>query len=107
LRALHRLAWQFRCTVEELIPRLSAQAFTRWLIWMEAERIGPDHDRLRHAQMLAAGLNAGHVKKKDGTVFAPNDFLPDDPWAEPKAPPPAPTFEQIAAQAAAMFHGAP
>lgn len=83
---------------------MSAQEFTRWMVWLDAERIGPEFDRLRHAQSLAAALNAGRFARRDGGAFVPADFTPADPWALPEEKK-EPTFEQIQAQAALMFQG--
>lgn len=65
---------------------LSAQEFTRWMVWMQAEQIGPEWDALRHAQLQAAAAN-GALVKHDRKAWASGDFMRPDPWApqEPAA----------------------
>lgn len=59
---------------------LSAQEFTRWMVWMQAEQIGPEWDALRHAQLQAAAAN-GALSKPDRKPFTAADFMRRDPWA--------------------------
>jgi hypothetical protein len=48
------------------MQRMDAQELTQWVVWMSAEQIGPDWDRLRHVQL-------------SGVKF-------DNPWAPPPMP---------------------
>lgn len=92
LRALHTLAYHLKTTTGHLEQCLSAQEFTRWCVWLEAEQIGPEWDALRHAELLAA-LHNGPMKRADGTSrpFTVREFLRRDPWAPP---PPTPDPSQ-------------
>lgn len=72
----------------ELEARLSAREFSQWLLWMDAEQVGPAWDTLRHAQLLAA-LHNGPMSKRDKSAFKASEFVPANPWAPPgEAPPP-------------------
>lgn len=62
---------------------MSAQEFARWQVWLDAHRIGPSWDALRHAELLAAAAN-GALTKPDKRPFVPAEFMPPDPWAPPK-----------------------
>jgi len=83
MRALHELACVLGCTVGALLPALSAQEFSRWQVWLEAERVGPAWDARRHAELLAAAHNSGRVAKTGGGLFTAADFMPPDPWTPP------------------------
>lgn len=49
------------------------------MTWLDAHRIGPRWDALRHAEALAAATN-GALRRRDGRTWAPRDFMPPDPW---------------------------
>lgn len=53
------------------------------MVWLQAERVGPDWDALRHAELVAAAHN-GALQKKDKSLFTVADFVPADPWAPPR-----------------------
>lgn len=61
---------------------LSAQEFTQWMVWMQAEQIGPEWDALRHAQLQAAVAN-GALVKQDRKAWTAAEFMRADPWAPP------------------------
>lgn len=90
MRALHALAYHLKTTTGHLEQCLSAQEFTRWCIWLEAEQIGPEWDALRHAEILAA-LHNGPMKRAGGSSqpFAARDFLRRDPWSPAPQPDPS------------------
>lgn len=83
---------------------MSGQEFTRWLVFLAEEQRSSAFERLRHAQLLAGLHNSGRVGKQDKSLFTAGDFMPAEPWAEAEESR-DPTFEEIAAAAAAMFHG--
>ena len=89
MRALFALAALLGTTVAALSSTLSAQEFTRWVLWMRHEQVGPAWDRVRHAEILAATGNAGRYQHRDGRPWDLRDHLPADPWAPPAPPPPA------------------
>lgn len=65
---------------------MNAEEFAQWIVWMDAEQIGPQWDRFRHAQMLAAVQNGGRYEHTSKRPFYAADFMPDDPWcAKPSA----------------------
>lgn len=104
MRAVYRLAYILRREVSDIL-RMSAQEFARWNAWTRAEGIGPECDRVRYARQLAEIANAPRFGKRDNAPYVAADFLPADPWHVEK-PAPEMTFEQIQAQASAMFRGA-
>lgn len=65
---------------------LSAQEFTQWIEYLQAEQIGPDWEARRHAELLAAAHN-GAMVKADKKPFTALDFMRRDPWAPPEAAP--------------------
>ncbi len=79
---------------------MSAQEFARWQAWLDAHRIGPVWDALRHAELLAA-LHNGAMAKPDKQPFRAADFMPPDPWAPPPPRMLSPADERLAA----MFAG--
>jgi hypothetical protein len=85
-RALYELASHLRCTVAWLERNLSAQEFHEWHAWLDAHRIGPRWDALRHAELLAAATN-GALRRRDARTWAPRDFMPLDPWDDAPADP--------------------
>lgn len=99
MRALFAIAAILGTTVASLMASLSGQEFARWQAWMHAERMTPEWGHLRHAELVAAMHNSGHVKHKDGRLFAARDFMPRDPWAAS----PALTPEEELAQQQAEF----
>lgn len=84
-----------------LQANISAQEFTRWQVWMDAHRVGPVWDALRHAELLAAAHN-GALLKPDKSTWRALDFMPPDPWAPAKPPATVDSAEQLAAQLAAL-----
>lgn len=54
----------------------------------------------RHAQLLAAVAN-GQLRRKAGGFWVEDDFT-FNAWPMPRKKKPAPTFEQVKAQAAGM-----
>lgn len=58
---------------------LSGREFTRWLVWLDTEQVGPEWDAWRHAQLLAA-LHNGPLQKPDKSVFSAAEFMRRDPW---------------------------
>jgi hypothetical protein len=83
---LFALAGHLRTTVASLQHSLSAQEFTQWVEWMQAEQIGPDWDARRHAELLAAAHN-GAMVKPDKRPFTAAEFLRPDPWLPPEQRP--------------------
>lgn len=83
---------------------MSGQEFTRWVIYLGEEQVSPAFARFRHAQLLAGLHNSGRVAKQDKSLFTAADFMAVEPWAAAEERR-DPTFEEIAAAAAAMFHG--
>jgi hypothetical protein len=79
---MHTLAATLGCTVADIERGMSAREFLHWVHWMDAERVGPVHERVRHAELLAAIYN-GASTRADGSrrPWSPADFLPAD--AEP------------------------
>lgn len=80
---------------------LSAQEFSQWIEWMQAEQIGPDWDARRHAELLAAAHN-GAMLKADKKPFSAADFMRSDPWAPP-APVRARLLDPMEAPLSALF----
>jgi hypothetical protein len=88
--------------VGELQRCLSAQEFTRWCVWMDAEQQGPAWAAMRHAELMAAVHNGGGLRHADGRPFRVEDFMRTDPWHPPAVVVPAAmTPAQLAAQHAA------
>lgn len=85
-RALYELASHLKCTVSTLEANLSAQEFHEWAAWLDAQRIGPRWDAMRHAELLAAAHN-GALRRHDSRLWAVADFMPPDPWGEQPAEP--------------------
>jgi hypothetical protein len=85
-RALFELASHLKCTVTWLERNLSAQEFHEWHAWLDAQRIGPSWDALRHAEVLAAAAN-GALRQREGRSWAARDFMPPDPWGDAPAEP--------------------
>ena len=54
---------------------------------MDTEQIGPEWDRLRHAQLMAAASNGGNYVHEHNRPFRAADFL-FDPWELVKVKPP-------------------
>lgn len=52
------------------------------MAWLDAHRIGPRWDALRHAELLAAATN-GAMTRRDKRPWTVRDFMPADPWADP------------------------
>lgn len=90
-RALYELATHLKCTVASLEHNLSALEFHEWGAWLEAQRIGPRWDALRHAELLAAASN-GALRRRDSRLWAAADFLPADPWSDA---PPEPGLQSV------------
>lgn len=80
---------------------MSAQEFTRWQVWLDAHRVGPGWDALRHAETLAA-LHNGAMQKPDKRAFTAAEFMPRDPWAPPAPKPTVGSAQAMAAQLAAL-----
>ncbi len=100
---MHALASVLHCRVADLLAGMSAQEFAHWQEWLRTERVGPEFDAIRHAELLAATHN-GASTKRGGGLWLAADFLPEaDPWAEP--PPPMAAAEAAAAEAAALQRG--
>lgn len=95
MRALYALAATLGTTVAVLSASLSGQEFTRWVLWMHAERVGPQWQAQRHAELLAAVNNGGQVKRQGGGLFKPSDFLPADPWNPPRPATPEEEAERL------------
>jgi hypothetical protein len=83
-----RVASHFRCSVAELQQRMNGKELAQWTAWMDAEQIGPEWDRFRHAQMLAAVQNGGRYEHAEKRAFIAKDFMTPDPWTEPEEPKP-------------------
>lgn len=66
----HRLALALRCTVAELLNRISAREFMRWMIFDNIEPFGEPRADLRMALQTSAMVNAWGAKTK------PSDFMP-------------------------------
>lgn len=98
MRALFAIACVLGTTVGALVQGLSAREFTQWLLWMDNEQVGPQWQRLRHAELMAATGNAGRTQHVDSRPWEPRDFLRADPWAPPPAPAAAITPAQRKAQ---------
>ena len=81
MRAAFALAAFLGITVATLMSTMSAQEFTRWIIWMQAEQQGSDWQARRHAELLAGVHNSGRVQHADQRLFELKDFLRSDPWA--------------------------
>lgn len=85
---MHTLAVTLGTTVAAIEQGMSAREFTHWLHWMDAERVGPVFDRVRHAELLAATYNGASTRRGgDKSPWTAADFLPPDGWAD--APEPA------------------
>ena len=56
------------------------------MAWLEAHRIGPRWDDLRHAEVLAAATN-GALVRRDRRPWTVRDFMPADPWSDEPAVP--------------------
>lgn len=106
MRALHALAMILGTTVAALVPQLSGQEFGRWVVWMQAEQLGPEWDALRHAQLLAAAHNGGAFKRKGGGPFLAADFLRADPWADRAELTPQQMQDRLDAEYAQMVQAA-
>ena len=100
-RALYELASYLKCTVSTLEATLSAQEFHEWGAWLEAHRIGPRWDALRHAELLTA-LHNGALKRRDSRLWAEADFTPPDPWDDR---PPEPDVQSAEAFMALLPRG--
>ena len=81
MRAVYALAAFLGITVATLMATMSAQEFTRWMIWMQTEQQGSDWQARRHAELLAAVHNSGRVQHADQRLFELRDFLRADPWS--------------------------
>lgn len=95
MRALYALAATLGTTVAVLSANLSGQEFARWVLWMNGERVGPQWQQQRHAELMAAVHNGGQVKRQAGGIFRPSDFLPTDPWNPPRPATPAEESERL------------
>ena len=80
---MHALASTLKTSTQAIEAGLSAREFSDWCRWMDAERVGPRWDQVRHAELMAAVAN-GACQRKGGGLFSAADFLPADPWAEPE-----------------------
>jgi len=80
MRALFALACTLGTTVAALSASLTGQEFSRWVLWMQAEQVGPEWQALRHADLIAASHNAGQFKRQGGGAFTAADFRRRDPW---------------------------
>lgn len=82
---------------------MSAHEFDQWLAFLSEEPLGPFSELQRHAQSIAAQAN-GPLSRNDKRTWSAADFM-QPRWASPPASSAAnqPNFEQIKAQAAAMF----
>jgi hypothetical protein len=100
---MHALASVLHCRVADILSGMSAQEFAHWQEWLRTERVGPEFDAIRHAELLAATHNGASTKRGGGHWLAA-DFLPEtDPWAEPPAPVPA--ADAAASEAEALRRG--
>lgn len=100
---MHALATVLHCRVADILAGMSAQEFAHWQEWLRTERVGPEFDAIRHAELLAAAHNGASTKRGGGHWLAA-DFLPEtDPWAEPLPPPSA--SDAAAAEAQALQRG--
>lgn len=79
---MHALASHLKTSVAAIERGMSAREFGHWQVWLDAERIGPAWDRVRHAELMAA-IHNGACTKRGGGTFDTRDFLPDDPWVFP------------------------
>jgi hypothetical protein len=96
---MHALATVLHCRVADIERGMSAREFAQWQLWMETERVGPEHDAIRHAEILAATHNGASTKRGGGHWLAA-DFLPErDPWADEPAPRTGADAAQAEAQA--------
>lgn len=59
---------------------MSGLEFAEFVAFIRAEEATEAHDRLRHAQLLAA-LHNGPLVRNDKRLFTTADFLEPDPWA--------------------------
>lgn len=84
---MHMLASHLHRSVAELEATMSAAEFSRWIIWMHAEQLGPHWTRVHRAEALAAACNAGQVSHRDRRAFSAVDFLQPDPWEQRAAVP--------------------
>ena len=94
MRAVYALACTLGTTVAALSVGLTGQEFSRWVLWMQAEQVGPEWQALRHADLMAATHNGGQFKRHGGGPFKAADFLRADPWHDA----PSLTPEQEAAR---------
>lgn len=79
---MHALASHLKTTVAAIERGMTAAEFNAWVLWMDAERIGPKWDRIRHAQLQAA-IYQGASTREGGGNFEAADFLPPDPFEAP------------------------
>lgn len=103
---MHALAFHLRCPVSVIEQTMSAQEFMHWQAWLRAEQVGPEWDRLRHAEVMAAVHN-GACERKGGGAFTAVDFLPKDAWHLPAAADPQAQAARLQRELQAMeewFH---
>lgn len=94
MRALFALACTLGTTVAALSAGLTGQEFSRWVLWMQAEQVGPEWQAQRHAELMAATHNAGQFKRQGGGPFKAADFMRADVWGDAVSLTP----EQVAAR---------
>ena len=87
--------------MDELGERISAEEFGEWKAIFSKEQLHPAADRMRHAQLMAAGHN-GPLVKRDKSTWSTAQFMGSDPWelVDEAVEAPAPTSQQIAAEVA-------
>lgn len=98
---MHALASHLKTTVAAIERGMTAAEFNAWCLWMDAERVGPMWDRIRHAQLQAA-IYQGASEREGGGNFTVQDFLPPDPFAEPAQEDPEAVAERLRQGFAAM-----
>lgn len=75
---------------------MGSSEFGHWLEFLAAEELGPDADRNRWGQLMAALMN-GPLTRKDKGLWKAAEFLP-----KPFAPPPEPLKPTTGASPAAF-----
>ena len=96
---MHALAAVLGTSTAAVERGVSAREFAHWVRWMEDEQVGPEWDRLRYAQLLAA-IYTGPSQRVGGGAFKAADFMPQRARSAAQD---ARTPEEIAAQLAGGF----
>lgn len=80
---------------------MTAREFGEWKVFLFNEQLDPAHDRLRHAQQLAAAMN-GPVTRPGGRLMSAGELIGDNPWKLPSHVKPV---IDVASQVEAMNRG--